>query len=120
METRDASRTVEYISEVLEVINPAADTIYPDASQPIGYIKTESAHVGYKARLWKVVRENGVEVSREQVNSSSYKMVPRSAVVGVSTADPNAYAQVMAAIATSDINYVKAVVAVLTAPAPAQ
>ncbi|MBD5461234.1 MAG: hypothetical protein HDR26_09895 [Lachnospiraceae bacterium] len=120
VETRDASRTVEYISEVLEVINPPADTIYPDASQPLGYIKTESAHVGYKARLWKVVRENGVEVSREQVNSSSYKMVPRSAVVGVSTEDPYAYQQIMAAIATSDINYVKAVIAVLTAPAPAQ
>lgn len=118
VETRDASRTVEYVSEVLQVINPQADTIYPDASKPIGYIQTESAHVGYKARLWKVVKENGVEVSREQVNSSSYKMVPRSAVVGVATADPNAYEQIMAAIGTSDINHVKAVIAALTAPAP--
>lgn len=115
-ETRDAGRTVRYESEVLEVINPPADQIYADASQPIGYIVTESAHIGYKARLWKVVTENGVEVSREQVNSSSYKMVPRSATVGTATADPQAYEEIMAAIGTASIDHVKNVIALLTTP----
>lgn len=111
-ETRDVSnRKVTYESEVLEVINPEADTIYADASQPIGYIITESAHIGYKARLWKIVTENGVEVSREQVNSSSYKMVPRSATVGTATSDPTAAEQINAAIATANIDYVKGVIA---------
>ena len=82
----------------------------------------EGAHIGYKARLWKIVKEDGVEVSREVINTSSYKMVPRSAVVGVSTADPNAYNEIMAAIGTGSLDHVRNVVAVLTAPpaAPAQ
>ena len=58
---------------------PEADQIIADASQPIGVISVSSAHIGYKAKLWKIVKENGVEVSREQVNSSNYKMSPRTA-----------------------------------------
>ena len=114
-ETRDEGREVRYESEVLEVIHPTADQIYADASQPIGYIVTESAHIGYKARLWKIVTENGVEVSREIVNTSSYKVSPRSATVGTATADPQAYEEIMAAIGTSNIDHVKNVIAILTA-----
>ena len=117
VETRDEGYQVRYESEVLEVINPATDTIYADASQPIGYIYTESAHIGYKARLWKVVTQDGVEISRTQVNSSSYKMVPRSATVGVATSDPHAYEEIMAAIGTGSIDHVKNVIAALKAPA---
>lgn len=115
-ETRNAGRTVRYESEVLEVINPPADQIYADASQPIGYIVSDgSAHIGYKAKLWKVVTENGVEVSRTQVNSSSYKMVPRSATVGTATGDPQAYEEIMAAIGTGSIDHVRNVIGLLTA-----
>ncbi|MCM1090381.1 MAG: VanW family protein [Butyrivibrio sp.] len=118
-ETRNANREVKYESEVLEVINPQTDAIYPDASRPLGSIVTESAHTGYKARLWKVVTEDGVEVSREQINSSSYKMTPRSATVGTATSDPNAYNEIMAAIGTGSIDHVRNVIAMLTTPAPA-
>lgn len=113
-ETRSADRSIRYESQVLERIDPPADVIYADASQPIGYVISESAHVGYKAKLWKVVTENGVEVSREQVNSSSYKMTPRTATVGVATADPNAYEEIMAAIGTANLDHVKNVIAYLT------
>lgn len=112
-ETRAEGRKVTYVSEILEVINPVVDQITPDASQPIGHIVTDSAYIGYKAKLWKVVTEDGVEVSRTQVNSSNYKMVPRSATVGTATADPNAYAEIMAAIGTANIDHVKNVIAIL-------
>lgn len=118
-ETRDAGYAVRYESEVLEVINPPADLIYADASQPIGYIVTDSAHIGYKARLWKIVTKGGVEVSRTQVNSSSYKMVPRSATVGTATSDPAAYEEITAAIATANVDHVKNVIASITARAAA-
>lgn len=118
-ETRSSDREVTYKSEVLEVINPPADVIYADEGQPIGYIVTEGAHIGYKARLWKIVKENGVEVERTQINSSSYKATPRYATVGVATADPNARNEIMAAIGTANIDHVKNVIAILTAP-PAQ
>ena len=75
----------------------------------------QSAHIGYKANLWKIVTENGVEVSREQVNSSGYKMVPRYATIGVATEDPNVYNALMAAAATNNVDHVKAVVAALSA-----
>ena len=109
VETRDSSREVVYESEVLEKTVPDTETIYTDASQPVGYCSVQSAHIGYKARLWKVVRENGEEVSREQVNSSSYMKAPRSATVGVATEDPGAYNAIMAAVASGSVDQVKAV-----------
>lgn len=115
-ETRDAGRQVRYESEVLEVINPPADTLYADPGQPIGYVVQSSAHIGYKARLWKIVTQGGTEVERTQVNSSSYKMVPRSATIGTATADPVAYEEIMAAIGTSNLDHVKNVIALLTQP----
>ena len=116
-ETRDlANRKVRYESEILETINPTQELIYQDAGQPIGYVVTDSAHVGYKAKLWKIVTENGVEVSRTEVNSSSYKMTPRSLTVGTATGDPNAYNTLMEAIATGSIDHVKNTVSMLTTP----
>ena len=119
-EVRPANRKVSYVSEILETIMPPADMIYQDAAQPIGYfLNGQSAHIGYKSRLWKVVMEDGKEVSREQVNKSNYKMSPRSATVGVATADPNAYNEMQAAIGTGSIDHVKNVIALLTGQAAA-
>lgn len=109
LETRDSGREVIYESEVLERIEPDTEVIYTDASLPVGYCAVQSAHVGYKARLWKIVKENGEEVSREQVNSSSYMKAPRSATVGVATEDPGAYNAIMAAVASGSVDQVKAV-----------
>ena len=114
-ETRPENRTVRYETEILETVNPPADQIFEDPAQPIGYfLNGDSAHIGYKARLWKVVTENGVEISREKVNSSSYKMTPRSATVGIATSDPNALNEIKAAIGTGSIDHVKNVIALLT------
>ncbi|NLL76161.1 MAG: hypothetical protein GX235_02800 [Clostridiales bacterium] len=113
VETRSPEHKVSYESEVLSVTNPDTEVIYTDPAMPLGQIVTQSAHIGYKAKLWKVVTENGVEVSREEVNSSSYKMVPRTATVGLSTNDVNAYNEMLAAVATNNIDHVKNVAASL-------
>ncbi len=104
-ETRPENRKISFESEILETIPAGPEEIYVDAGQPIGYVAKQSAHIGYKARLWKVVTVDGEEVSREQVNSSSYKMSPRQATFGVATADPNAYNEIMAAIGTGSIDH---------------
>lgn len=109
VETRDSGREVTYESEVLEKIVPDTEIIYTNESLPVGYCSVQSAHIGYKARLWKVVKENGVEVSREQINSSTYMKAPRSATVGVATEDPGAYNAIMAAVASGSVDQVKAV-----------
>ncbi len=117
VESRAVGREVRYESEILEIINPSADDIHADNTRPIGYISTDSgAHVGYRARLWKVVLENDREVSRTQVNSSSYIMVPRSVTVGTATSDPGAYNEIMSAIGTGSLSQVREVVDRLTAP----
>ena len=119
-EYRDPGREVRYESQVLEVINPPADLITADPALPLGYIAVDNnLHVGYRAELWKIVTENGQETSREKINSSSYRMVPRGAVVGVSTEDPVAYEEIMAAIGTGSIEHVGNVLAILVPPPPA-
>lgn len=119
IETRPSGHAVRYESEVLEVIQPTTEAIYEDKSKPIGYIVTQGAHIGYKARLWKVVTEDGKEVSRTVVNNSNYRMSPRSATVGTATSNPAAYAQLKAAMASNSIANVKSTIAALTAPPPA-
>ncbi len=116
-ETRDEAHRVDYVSEIISKTYPDTEVIYTDESQPVGNISVQSAHIGYKANLWKIVYENDQEVSREKVNSSVYKMVPRYATVGIATADPNAYNEIMAAIATNNIDHVKNVAAALAAAA---
>lgn len=122
VETRSAGHSVDYVTEVLETIQPDTENIIQVADQPIGYTKIQSVHVGYKARLIKVVYENGVEKQREVVNNSTYKMVPRTVSVGVATDNPEAYNQIQAAIATGNIDHVCAIagaIAAQNAPAPA-
>lgn len=109
VETRPADRQVAFESEVLETIQPTTENIIQTTSQPVGFSHVQSAHIGYKARLWKIVTVNGKEESREIVNNSSYKMVPRTVTVGVATDNVDAYNQIQAAIATGSIDQVKAV-----------
>lgn len=95
-ETRDANRKIEFESEILETIQPGADKEVVDPTKPASYrAVTQSAHVGYKARLWKVIYVDGKETERTQINSSSYSAEPRYITVGAgktskpdSSADP--------------------------------
>lgn len=116
-ETRDPARKVRYESEILEVIPPAADVIYTDDSLPAGYLVTEGSHTGYKSRLWKIVTVDGVEQSRELVNKSNYKQSPRMATVGTGTADQAVRDQIMAAVASGNIDTIKGTLGAINAAA---
>lgn len=109
VEDRAANRQVKYETEIVETIQPTTENIIQTAEQPLGFASIQSAYVGYKAKLWKVVTVDGVVESREVVNSSNYKMVPRTITVGVATDNQEAYNQIQAAIATGSIDQVKAV-----------
>ncbi len=114
-ETRPAGRTVEYVSETLEVINPGPDVIRTDGTLPVGEVQVSSAYTGYKAKLWKVVKIDGIEKSRELVNSSNYRAVARMATVGMYTTDPAVLEKMNAAVATGNIDHVQNVVAAILA-----
>ncbi len=108
VEDRDPARKVSYESEVLSTTPASADEFVTDPSHALGYVSTQSAHLGYKAQLWKVVTENG-ETTREVINSSNYKMVPKIITVGTGGADETAMSQLQTAMATGDAGTVKAV-----------
>lgn len=110
VETRSENRKVVLESEITEIISPGADVITPVA-QGIGYVAVSSGYTGYRSRLWKLIYEDGVLVEREQMNSSNYKAVARSASVGVNSDNPMAVAEVNAAISTGSIDHVQNIVA---------
>ena len=60
---------------------------------------------------------DGREISRTQVNSSSYNMVQGSVTVGTATSDPAVYKEIMAAIGTGSLSHVREVAARLAAAA---
>lgn len=81
-DTRPESRSVEYISVTTKTI-PVKDKVTKDPTKPKDYKSVESqGHVGYVAELYKVVYENGEEVSREKLHTSTYAMSPRKVIQG--------------------------------------
>ena len=101
-ETRPANRKVTFESETLSE-TPAGVTLQADGTQGIGYFATlSSSHTGYTAKLWKIVTVDGVEQSRTEFNSSRYNPSNKILAVGVATDNPDAAAQMAAAIASGD------------------
>lgn len=124
VETRPENREILFKSEVIERNVPEVENIIQDGSKPVGYTSITSAHVGIKAKYIKEVRVNGVLESSEDINKSSYKMVPRTLVVGTATVNPDVANQLQEAIATGSIDHVRATArnlaaqALIPAPAP--
>ncbi len=115
-ETRPASRKVEFTSTTLST-QEAGVQIVADGGQGIGYYMVDVGHRGVVAELYKHVYENGVEVSKERVNKSSYAASPKLITVGVA-GDPALSAELQAAIATQDEATVQAVLASCVARMP--
>lgn len=117
VETRDANRKVSYVSEIVSTNDP--DTEYTlSSSRPVGsYVQTRSKHIGYVAKLWKVVTVNGVEQERTQVNKSTYKASCKKVTIGTKGATPEQIEAIKKALATKDDAYIKSVVNGLTKPA---
>lgn len=115
MDERAPGRRVSYESETLTTTHPDHEEITASSNQGVGYIDVQSAHIGYTAQLWKIVEENGAEVSREVINKSSYKVSPRTAVVGVNTDNPAYAARIQAAVASGSIDTCKAEAAAIKA-----
>lgn len=85
-ETRDASRTLNFVSETLETI-PYGEEVTNDPTKPAGYREVvSSGHTGYKARLKKQVLINGVVQSEEIINTSTYAASNAKVIVGTGEA----------------------------------
>lgn len=87
-ETRSEQREISFKSETIETIQPGEDKVIYDSTKPAGYVQvTQEAHTGYRAVLWKIVKQNG-KTKKTQVNSSTYQAVPRYVTKGSMNAEP--------------------------------
>lgn len=101
-ETREPNREVIFESEIISETNPATQ-IQGSANYNVGYVSVQqSAHVGKVAKLWKVVKVDGVEKSREEFNNSNYRASPKIIIVGTNTASAEARAYIQNAIASQN------------------
>ncbi len=88
-ETRPSNRKIKFESETLETIQPGEPKIEEDPTKPASYrVVTQSAHVGYKARLWKIIYIDDKETDRVQINSSVYSAEPEHITVGKQATTP--------------------------------
>ncbi len=100
-ETRPANRTVVYEGEILSETPPVKT--FSASNEAVGTITTTFA--GYptrKAKLWKIVKEDGKEVSKEEVCTSSYRTKKATITVGTATDNAEAKKIVTDAIKTQD------------------
>lgn len=101
-EEDDAGHSVDYETEITGV-NIQNTTWVADPNVPLGKMTTTvSGHTGYTARLWKVVYENGEEVSRDVYNNSKYNPSNRTVTVGIASADPNLSYAMLQAVASQN------------------
>ena len=88
-ETREAGREVSFESEITDTIEPGEEVVTEDPTLPASYrTVTQSAHVGYKAKLWKIIKVNGVQTDKVQINTSAYNASPQYVTVGKQPATP--------------------------------
>lgn len=119
VETRPANRTLEFESVELSKEEPVEEKIIADGGQPLGYISVQSAHTGYSGEFWKIVKVDGVETERVQINKSHYQATPKTATVGTATDNPAALAAIQSAMATGSIDFVRSTISSLNSAAAA-
>lgn len=72
-ETRPANRTLKFVSETLQVIDPGEPIEQEDLTlEPGARVQVQSAHTGYKSRLWKYVYVDGVEQEKTILHTDTY------------------------------------------------
>ena len=111
METRDEGHKVSFESEVVEKKESKGVKLVANTHYGFGHIKyLQGAQPDIKAKLWKIVTENGVEVSREEINSSHYEMVKETYEIGVVSGSETATSAMFHAIDHNDLNEVNRVI----------
>ena len=109
-ETRPENRTVEFESETLSTEDYGVE--YKENSESsLGNMEyTGSPHVGKEAKLWKVVYEDGKEVSRDVFNTSTYSKSDEIIEVGTACDNEEAARLVRSAIETQDEGKINAAI----------
>ena len=113
VENRPSNRSISFESVELEKKEPEGEKVVADPSLPVGEIHVQSAHTGYRGEYWKIIKEDGVEKERVQINKSTYQAVPKTATVGTAAENPEISNAMKAAIASGSIETCKNTIAQL-------
>ncbi len=112
-ETRPSNRSISFESETTSTTQPETKFTL-DPNLPLGTCNTDqSAHIGYTARLWKVVKVDGNVESREIFNTSVYNPSPKIVLVGTSGASDSAISSLKSAIDSKDEDTVRSTASTL-------
>jgi len=86
-EIHDSGRTLKFYNQLLAKLDPSGEHLTYDATLPSGErVVTKGPTEGYKYALYKDVYENGVKISTERINTSTYKAAPAEVTVGTGPA----------------------------------
>lgn len=101
-ETRPANRELSFESETVSTTDPETK-FNLDSSLAIGYWSVDqSAHTGCVAQLWKIVKVDGEQQSRNLFNKSNYQASPKIITIGTKGANKETLAALKEAVATGD------------------
>ena len=101
-ETRPANREIFFESETVSTTDPETK-FNLDSSLAIGYWSVDqSAHTGCVAQLWKIVKVDGEQQSRDLFNKSNYQASPKIITIGTRGANKETLAALKEAVATGD------------------
>jgi hypothetical protein len=114
-ETRPENRTIEFETEILTTNDPVG-TYKLDKNIPLGIRLDNSEHIGYTAKLWKIVKVDGVEVERIQINKSNYRASAAEGVIGLKGATEEELKIIYDVLATKDDILIRDTILALRAP----
>ena len=84
---KDPKRTVEFLSETTQVKESSESTVSDNTLAEGQKVVESYGHTGYSARLWKIVKINGKQVSKKVFNTSTYMSTPTVYRVGTKKAE---------------------------------
>lgn len=108
-EPSNKGRKVSYVSEILS--KTPTKKVYVATEAAVGTFKNvQYGRDAIKAKLWKVVTENGKQVSKTAFNTSTYRSCIGKYEVGIGTDNAEARTLLKNAIATQDEAKIKAAI----------
>lgn len=109
-ETRKESRKIQFESETTHTEEPGV-RYQANADAAIGSIVAAGGgHTGRTARLWKIVIQDGKQVSRKIINNSTYNKSDQVISVGTKSSNAQASAIVRNAIGSQDRSKINAAI----------
>jgi vancomycin resistance protein YoaR len=116
-ETRASNREISFESETLSTTEPATQFNLDSSASMGSWVVSQSAHTGVTAQLWKIVKVDGVQQSRELFNKSSYQSSPKIITIGTSGASESTLAALRSAVATGNESTVRSAASALKSAA---